>query len=711
MSAKRLGMGLALVLLCAVGVYKARQLKESSRDPGGEDLYQWLEVNESSQTKSWVTKKNEDSAQFLKADPRFNQIAAHTRKILTAQDRIAYPSVNGDLVRNFWTDQDHQRGLWRQTSLENYLEEEPEWETILDVDALNQKEGKSWVFKGARCLPPENDRCLVELSDGGGDTAVIREFQISTKSFVKDGFQVPPAKSEVSWIDKDTVLAQTDFGPGSLTTSGYPRIAKIWKRGTELKDAQTVFKGEKDDVSAGGYVIHRSEGPYVFFHRSLSFYESETFWFKDGQAIKVPKPDTARVVTVFDGQMILSVKEDWTLSDRTIKRGSALSFPMGSLQEKNVADKIQVLFEPTDEQAYQGVSVSKNFLLLHILNNVNGEIHKAFRKDGTWSFEEVGLPKNGDVAVASARFDSDKVFFRYENFTVPSTLYYMDESGSMKVAKQLPPKFDASNLEVSQNFAVSRDGTRVPYFIIHKKSMKLDGSNPTLMYGYGGFRVSMTPFYSAVSGKVWLEKGGVYVLTNIRGGAEYGPSWHAAALKKNRHKAFEDFEAIAKDLIERGITSPRKLGIMGGSNGGLLVGAAATRAPELYNAVVCNVPLLDMIRYTQLPPGASWIGEYGDPKDQEMAEYIRTYSPYQNVKENETYPEIFFYTSSKDDRVHPGHARKMAAKMEGFGHRVWYYENIEGGHGGAADIEQRVEMISLQYTYLFKKLFDSKMRR
>jgi len=555
-------------------------------------------------------------------------------------------------------------------------------------------------------LPREFTRALVYLSDGGKDAAVVREFDASSRTFVADGFSLPEAKSSVAWYDENTVLVGTDFGPNSLTTSGYPRIVKLWKRGTPISEAQTVLEGDSSDVSAYGQVTFRDEGNVFSLSRGFSFWESSE-WIVDNNSerIEIPLPKDVSINAYFKGYVIATLNSDWL----GFSEGSIIALKIADLKSSDLKSKVELLYKPDEKSTVTRVSTTKDYLLVTILKNVRGRILYLGLNDSSgvskWISGELNLPEYGTVNVTSADDYSNILMVSFQDFLTPSKLYLLDDpKATPKVIKTLLDIFDAEGLKISQGEAKSVDGTVIPYFLVSRKDLNADGNNPTLLYGYGGFRSAMTSWYSGITGKLWLERGGVYVLANIRGGSEFGPRWHKAALLKNRQKAFDDFIAVALDLIDRKITSPQHLGIMGGSNGGLLVGAAFTQRPDLFNAVVCQVPLLDMLRYTELPPGASWIGEYGDPDSADMRAYIETYSPYQNVRAGVDYPEVLFVTSTYDDRVHPGHARKTAAKLEEQGNKIYYYEETEGGHAAAADNIQRAKRVAIEFTYLWKKL-------
>lgn len=665
--------------------------------------YLWLEEVEGKQALNWVKNQNKTALDNLKANKAYQQSFDKNLALLNSTDRIPYANQRGDYLYNFWTDKDHQRGIYRRTTLAEYQKESPKWQTILDVDALAKKDGQSWVYKGMDCLYPEYKRCLVSLSPGGSDAVVVREFDIESQSFVSDGFSLPEAKSDISWRDIDSVYVGTDFGPGSLTDSGYPRIVKLWHRGTPLTAATTLYSSDQASVAATGYRMFSQSDSVDVIYDATSFYSSKVFIHQDGKNIALDIPADANMSAYLNGELFIQLKSAWRVKGQEFAQGSVIYAKLADIIAGT--PNYQLLIEPSQSLSISSIETTKSTLLVTVLDNVKSKVLRYANSKGQWQPTQVDIDDTGTVSVLNTSETSDDFFINYTSFLSPNSLYKVDgASGKLIRLKSQKSTFDSKNLETKQLWATSKDGTRVPYFAIMKKGLKLDGNNPTLLYGYGGFEVSLKPYYSSILGNNWLEKGGVYILSNIRGGGEFGPRWHQAALKTKRHKAYEDFEAIAMDLIERGITSPRHLGIQGGSNGGLLMGAAFTRRPDLYNAVVCQVPLLDMKRYTKLLAGASWAAEYGDPDDPKMWNYIKTYSPFHNLDPGKDYPKVFFTTSTKDDRVHPGHARKMVAKMQDLNKEVYYFENMEGGHAGAADNSQRADMYALIYSYLWQQL-------
>jgi prolyl oligopeptidase len=667
------------------------------------DPYLWLEDVSGEKPMAWVKEQNAIALKELQTRPEYPGVNARLRTILNSKERIPFVAKHGDHLYNFWRDAQHSRGIWRRTTMQQYQRPEPEWETVIDLDQLAADEKENWVWHGAHCMYPKGDRCLITLSRGGGDAHVVREFDTTTRSFVKDGFTLAEAKSDIGWIDNDTIFVSTDFGEGSLTTSGYPRIVKEWKRGTPLAAARTLFEGKPEDLGVGAYKDFTPGYDHQFISRQIGFYSSELFLREGDKLTKIDKPDDANAYTVRD-QIIVELRSDWDLNGQRYPQGALLA--MDFRQFLAGERQFEVLFAPTPTSSLDSVAATKSSLLLNVLDNVKNRLIEFTRADGKWQQRKVDAPSFGTLEVHSVdAIASDDYFLTVTDFLNPTTMYLAHHGSNERMAlKSLPAFFDARPYVVQQYQATSKDGTPVPYFVVMDRQAKLNGKNPTVLYGYGGFEVSMKPFYSGTTGEAWLKQGGVYVLANIRGGGEFGPRWHQAALKENRQRAFDDFIAVAQDLIKRKVTSPRHLGIMGGSNGGLLVGAALTQRPDLFNAVVCQVPLLDMQRYSKLLAGASWMGEYGDPDDPKQWAYISKYSPYQNVFQDKNYPRVLFTTSTRDDRVHPGHARKMVAKMKAQGHDVLYWENTEGGHAGAANNDQQAQMWALTYTFLLQQL-------
>lgn len=681
---------------------------ETKRKPILDDPYLWLEEVEGERALEWVHARNKECFDELEADERYGKFLSQAEKILNAKDRIPYGSIRGKYVYNFWQDAEHVRGIMRRTTPESYRLAKPEWETVLDIDALAKAEDENWVYKGTAWLAPDYERCLIKLSRGGTDASVHREFDMVATRFVEGGFALPEAKSGVTWLDRDTLLVGTDWGEGSLTESGYPRVAKRWKRGTPLAKATTIFEGRHEDIGIWPRVMDSGEDTIALVDQSLTFFTGAYHVIgPDGKLTSLPLQESADLAGFYAGRLLFTLREAWEVDGQTHAQGALLAINAAVFQATGKLPSIETIYMPDERTSIEGVTVSRSGLYVTLLQNVKGRILRfsVNPQSGQWSSKPVPLPENGTVSISAAGPHSDTIFVNYEDHVTPDRLSEFDaDANKLSTLKSLAARFDAGELEVHQHMAKSADGTAVPYFVIHRKGLKPDGSTPTILYGYGGFEISLKPGYSATIGKLWLERGGAYAVANIRGGGEFGPRWHKAALKTERQRAYDDFIAVGEDLAKRGITSPKHLGISGGSNGGLLVGAIFTQRPDLLNAVVCRVPLLDMIRYTKLLAGASWAAEYGDPEDPKMREAILRYSPYQNVFPDKKYPKVFIETSTKDDRVHPGHARKMVARMREQGHEVLYYENTEGGHAAGANLKQHARRYALEYVYFSRQL-------
>lgn len=669
----------------------------------GEDPYLWLEKVEDEKALEWVEDMNEKSLKVLTSHEKYDDIYQKSLEIYNSDERIAYPGVYGDFVYNFWQDADHVRGIWRRSSKESYMSGNPDWEILLDLDEMSKKDDVKWVYKGATGLYPDYKKFMVFLSRGGGDATIKKEFDVVRKSFVTDGFSLPEAKGSVSWIDENTLIVSSDFGKGTLTTSGYPRQVKIWKRGTDISEAKTIFEGDSTNVGIWGMTINKADNTYTIIHQGVTFFTSRTYVYEDNEIIKLDIPEDADINDILNKQVIIHLKSQWKVGGKTYPQGALISVDYNELLNRK--HDIKLITAPTAKSSITSASATKNMLIVNMLNNVKSELYTYKFENGNWKKEKVDAPQMGSIGIVDTDSHSDEYFFNFENFLSPSTLYFANaSSGEMSKVKSLPAFFDGSKYKVWQYEAESKDGTMIPYFVVGPKNMSHNGQNPTLLNAYGGFEVSRNPFYLGTYGTGWLERGGIYVLANIRGGGEFGPAWHQAGRKEKRQNVFDDFHSVAEDLVSRNITSSKHLGIMGGSNGGLLVGVAFTQRPELYEAVVCLVPLLDMKRYNKLLAGASWMDEYGNPDIPEEWSYMSKYSPYHNVRKDANYPEVFFSTSTRDDRVHPGHARKMVAKMTDMGHEVFYFENTEGGHGLASTNEQRAKSAALRYVYLLMKL-------
>jgi prolyl oligopeptidase len=696
---------LAMVAIAASGMSGAHAQSD------GNDPYLWLEDVSSPKAMAWVEAHNARSTAVLESDPRYQQYYKEALEIAQAKDRIPYGTFIGGQIYNFWQDADHVRGIWRRSSLETYSSGNPIWEAVLDLDSLASAEKANWVWKGAQCVRPLEHRCLISLSDGGEDAVTVREFDLKTGKFVKGGFSLPKGKQDVSWQDENTLLVSREWKPGELTSSGYPYIVKRLKRGQALSSASEIFRGTKKDVQAGGGVLRDAENrtlPIVV--EGTDFWHSKSFLIGPKGVKRIAIPEKSQLVDMVGGRVIIQSQEAWSPpgSSRKYPAGSLLSVDLAQLRSSPQHLKPTLIYSPGPREALEGASATKGALLVSILDNVRGRtlVFKP-KANGAWIRSSLELPDNSTISIGDTSHTDNGAFLAVTNFLTPPSLYLADAgTGEVKEIMRQPAKFDATNLVAEQREAKSSDGTKVPYFLVHRKDIKLDGSNPTLLYAYGGFEVSQTPNYSATIGKLWLEKGGVYALANIRGGGEFGPAWHEAGLGTKRQIIYDDFASVAKDLIASKVTSPRRLGIRGGSNGGLLMGVEFTQHPELWNAVDIEVPLLDMIRISKIAAGASWEGEYGSIDDPAVRAFWEKVSPYQNLRRDGKYPLPFIFTTTKDDRVGPQHARKFAARMEEYGLPFLYYENTEGGHAAGANLKEAAHTSALEMIYLTRQLMD-----
>jgi prolyl oligopeptidase len=686
-------------ILWAVAVLSTVTFVAASDHP---DPYLWLEEIDGERAMEWVKARNSHSTELLEEVPEFDPIRDRFLEIYNSQDRIPYVSIRGDHLYNFWQDAEHPRGIWRRTTLEEYRKDEPAWELLLDIDALSAADDEMWVYKGSTCLPPAYRHCMIALSPGGGDAVAYREFDVETRSFVEDGFSLPVAKSNVDWRDVDALWVGTDFGEGTLTTSGYPRQARLWKRGTPLSDADLVFEVPTDWVGVAAMSMHNPDRRYDMVMTTPEFFRGSHYLILGDRKVKLDLPEDVDFNGFFEDQMLISLRSEWKTAGQVYAQDALLALDLDDFLEGS--RDFDVLFEPSERISLRGVTSTRDSMLMATLENVRGRLYRLRKGDEGWVREEIALPGPGSGGFAAVSDYTNTWFLSYSDFLTPSSLYLVEGDEAPVRLKSSPAWFDPDGMKTFQYEAASKDGTKIPYFVVTPKGFEADGSAPTVLYGYGGFEVSLLPRYSGTKGAAWLGRGGVWVQANLRGGGEFGTAWHTAALQENRHKVYEDLIAVAEDLIARKITSPERLGIMGGSQGGLLVAASFLMRPDLFGAVVSQVPLMDMQRFNKLLAGASWMGEYGNPDVPEEWAYIKTWSPYHMVRPDGDYPEVFIWTTTRDDRVHPGHARKMTAKMLGQGHDVLYFENIEGGHGFGSTNEQRAYASALEWAYLWKQL-------
>ncbi|MFL0178425.1 MULTISPECIES: prolyl oligopeptidase family protein [unclassified Mycobacterium] len=663
-----------------------------------DDPYLWLEDVTGEQPLDWVRAHNDGTVEEFAGDD-FEAMRATAREVLDTDARIPYVRRRGEYLYNFWRDATNPRGLWRRTTLDSYRTDSPEWDVVIDLDELARADDENWVWGGANVIEPHHTRALISLSRGGSDAVVVREFDMATREFVGpdgQGFELPEAKTRIGWEDDDTVLVGTDFGADSLTESGYPRMVKRWRRGQDLAQAETVFTGSATDVVVAAGRDRTPGFERTMVSRAIDFFNDEVYELREGELIRIDAPTDASV-SVHRQWILIDLRTDWDTGTASYRAGSLLAADYDEFLTG--AAQCSVVFEPDAHTALHHYAWTRDRLVLVTLHDVASRVEVV--TPGDWQRRPVAeVPANTNTVIAAADDTGDEIFLDSSGFDRPSRLLHGAVDGTLTEIKSAPAFFDADGLDVSQYFATSKDGTAIPYFVVRPAG----ATGATLLGGYGGFEVARTPGYDGVLGRLWLERGGTYVLANIRGGGEYGPGWHTQAMRAGRHLVAEDFAAVATDLVDRGITRVEQLGAVGGSNGGLLMGIMLTAYPDLFGALVCQVPLLDMRRYHLLLAGASWVAEYGDPDDPDEWEFIRQYSPYQNISADAAYPPVLITTSTRDDRVHPGHARKMTAALQDSGHRVWYYENIEGGHGGAADNAQAAFKSALSFSFLWRML-------
>jgi prolyl oligopeptidase len=674
----------------------------------GADPFLWLENKDGAQSLQWVRAQNARSLPVLTSDPHYTKLYAEALKINQATDRIAFPNTIHGEIYNFWQDATHVRGIWRKTSLASYRSAHPVWTTVLDLDALATAERANWVWKGANCIEPQETRCLLNLSDGGEDAVTIREFDLTTDTFVPGGFVLDRQKQDVTWLDENTLVVSRAWEPGEVTSSGYAYDVRELKRGQPLSSASPLYKGQPTDVSVRAFVAVDGQGHRAaIVDRGVTFFTSEERILTPRGLEKLNVPQKLEMDGLVGGRLLIKLDQDWKAGGKNFAAGSLVQVPLAQALANPGNLKPALVYAPGARDTLDGVATTKNDVVLAVYQSVRGRAF-SYRPSGAgWSVRPLKVPDMSSVTVTDTNLQNDAIFFDVQSFLRPTTLYYGDAStGSASTVKSTPARFDASQDVVEQHEAVSRDGTKVPYFIVHPKNMRLNGRNPTVLTAYGGFLISSTPAYSGTVGKLWLERGGVYVLGNIRGGGEFGPAWHDAGLKTNRQRIYDDFYAIGKDLITRRITDPRHLGIVGGSNGGLLMGVEFTQHPEMWNAVQIEVPLLDMLRYEKIQAGASWVAEYGSVSDPAIRAFWEKTSPYQNIKPGVAYPEPYIWTTTKDDRVGPQHARKFAAKLAEMQVPYLFYEVLEGGHGAGANLKESAKTTALGWTYFTMKLMN-----
>lgn len=671
-----------------------------------DDPFIWLEDWTGPRAMQWVEAENRATVAAFQNDPRYVGYYQDALAIASAKDRIAMPMLIHGRIYNFWRDADHPQGIWRYTSQADYATDAPRWTTVLDLDALSKADGRKWVWKGATILDPEERYALLNLSDGGEDAVTLREFDLVTGTFVQGGFDIPTSKQNEAWLDKDRLLLARDWGEGSMTKSGYPFVVKILRRGQPLSAAQEIYRGSPDD-QVGTFPMLLSDGSgnrAAFLYRGVTFFGNETYLVTGEGVKRLPLPAKSQLQGMVDGQVLIQTSEAWESGGVTVPAGSLAAVPLSALQSGAVLTP-RILFAPNARQSIDGVTATKNRVILAINDNVRGRVLVLAPEQDRWTTRPVTLPDNATISIATATDKSDAAYLSVAGFLAPTTLWAIDAANpAPRQVKAMPARFDASGLVVEQYEATSTDGTKIPYFIVHRKDMKPDGSTPAIMTAYGGFEVPMTPSYAAITGKLWLERGNSFVLANIRGGGEFGPAWHEAGLKTKRQIIYDDFAAVAQDIFARKLSSPRRFGIYGGSNGGLLMGVEFNQHPDLWNGVVIQVPLLDMLRYEQIAAGASWVDEYGSVSEPDEKAFLARISPYANIRKGVRYPTPYIWTTTKDDRVGPQHARKFAARLKDYGLPYHFYEDMAGGHSGDADIEQGARLQAMQMVYFSQRL-------
>lgn len=700
----------ALEVRALADLSSAAQTTVAKAPPGWNpdvDPYLWLEQVHGARAMTWVDQQNAISTKTLESDPRYKILYGETLKAIESKDRIQYPDTIGGMIYNAWNDQTHVKGILRRTTLSDYLTASPHWSTIFDFDALAKAEKKNWVYDGVQCDFPAETRCLMSLSDGGEDATSIREVDLQSGTFVKGGFAFDRAKQNVTWLDPDTLLVSRPWTPDELTASGYAYDIKLVKRGQPLSEAVEIFKGKPTDVSDSPFVLFDGDGNHAaMIVQGVDFFNSRYYLYGDGGVRSISWPEQINVEGLLDGRVVLQLNEPWKVDAKTLPADALVSVDLSALDADPAHLHPTLIYAPGPRESFGDIAITKDRLLVTDYVNVLGRaLAFAPGAGDSWSHAELPLPAKSTISISDVNLHNDTAFLEVENFLAPATLYRVDATaGTAVVAKALPPQFDASNDVVEQHEARSKDGTMIPYFVVHAKSMRYDGTNPTVINAYGGFQISQTPIYNWGVGLLWLERGGVYVLANIRGGGEFGSAWHDAGLKTHRQRIYDDFYAVAQDLVARKITCRRRLGITGASNGGLLMGVEFTQHPDMYDAVDIGIPLLDMMRYEQIEAGASWVGEYGSVSVPAERKFLRSISPYQNLRPGTAYPEPYIWTTTKDDRVGPEAARKFAARLESMGVPTLFYEVTAGGHGYGADLNQDAQSYALEWTYMNMRL-------
>lgn len=672
-----------------------------------EDPNLWLEDIHGEKALAWVKTENGKTLARLESDKRYGAYRREALRIFTAKDRIAIPEFREGGVDNVWQDDAHPHGVWRHSPLGPYRSGRARWQTLIDLDALSRRENRNWFFKGVDCLQPEERLCLVQLSDGGGDAVEIREFDTRTRKFVDGGFHLERGKQSVDWVSEDQLLVARSLSDADVTESGYPFVLRILQRGQSLADAKIVYSGERTDTLVSARVLRNADGKVAVMlgERRAGFFDAEFYVLGGEKPVRLPLPEFASLRAFVDGQMIFSLQGKWHAYDA----GALIAIDLLPVLKdvNNVTSASQLIVQPTASQTIDAVQATRESVVVQLLDNVKGAVDVYRRQNGAWVAQRLSLPENSSLVVRAAEGAGSGLFVTSESFLEPTRMWSANaQTGKVGLVASLPAKFKSASHKMEQHWATSKDGTKVPYFLVRPIKIAPGGQTPTLLYGYGGFLISKPPVYLPEMGKLWLERGGAYVVANIRGGGEFGPAWHQSALRENRQRAFDDFAAVAEDLIARKITNPRRLGIYGRSNGGVLTTVSMTQRPDLFNAIVVESPLVDMLRYHKLSAGASWVAEYGNPDVPADREFIAKYSAYQKLGAGVKYPEPYITTNTEDDRVHPGHARKYAARLSELGSPYLYFENTFGGHSNDADPAINAKRWARHYVYLAQKLMD-----
>lgn len=676
--------------------------------PKASDSDLWLEEINSPRALEYVKNASSQTLSYLKSSKRYDETYQESAQILNTPDKLLSIKIVNGKVYNFWETENNLKGIWRRTSLTDFKSKNPQWELLLDIGELAKNENKNWTWEGSEINPLDPTRALIRLSDGGSDASEIREFDLLKKEFVPNGFFLPLSKGYMTWKDRDHVFVSPAQTKSQVTESGYPRTVRLLKRGEDILNSPVILEARAQDMNVRASVAHRPEGSYTILRQILNFYEYNT-WVINSNGIKVKVPfQDARLYGIFKDKLIIALQSPF----EEIKAGSLIALRFDKLLGENpeiLPGDCEILFAPTLSTALENVILTKNYLLPVISTNTLPALYRVKESPlKTWTLEQIKITGSPLVSRVIPEEGTDEILIYAQDILTPTQIIHTKlnrQSVKNDTLFELKPFFDAKKYQYSRYETLSEDGTTIPYFVIAPRNLTLNSQNPTLLYGYGGFRISLAPdSYNPLLGKTWLEKGGVYVIANIRGGGEFGPDWHKSAIKMNKIKSYQDFASVARDLTKRHITTKDKLALFGGSNGGLLVGATMVLYPDLAKAIIAEVPLLDMLRYHKLLAGASWMAEYGNPDNQTEADYILRYSPYQNVKQETAYPSMLLITSTRDDRVHPGHARKMYKKMSDQGHEVYLYENSNGGHKRASDLEQKALLNTIKMTFLFEKL-------